>query len=665
MYVKTAMGAIRIPCRFAEGDKGSYMKQKMLSVWLVLLIVLSLSFCDGKMHRNDRPYKSFNKMASYQDAVPYNYKYTDYKALAERFDALVFDFNAHGEFLPLIWNDITNNSYGIPAYVGDGRMHADGTQEAVTAVAAVLYASLNGIDKSSQNGIDYVDGLNAFFSKEEGIILNNPSGASKTTSMWYLLYPAILFTQVSVLYDDHDAVRANAITNIENWYRAYVEMRKTGNFDYTGFDFITMEPYSNGIWKEPDCAVGMAVLFKYGYDLTGDEKYMAAIMTLMDYIENFFGGPLYEILMYYAPVMAAYLNTVYGTEYNLQTSLNSVFDGFSVPRGGWGSLAGTWGGDIDVHGLFGSTTDGGGYAFSMNTFAAAGAIAPVVRYDARYAKSIGKFMLHLHNNARYFYSGEIKSENQSVSYVDETVPESIITSVPYEGIRKQSSGYSPWVGGDPTVYGWAKTDFALYSGAHVGILGRLFEETNQEAILKVDLLATDSLLEKAYPTFLIYNPHGNSLDVSYHARSPMTDLYNAVTNKVIARNVVGETLLAVKADEALVIVEIPAGEQIQRNGRNYYAGGVYISSDRIAISIEGAENNGNITGDVILTVKLASNFDDKIKRTVLTSGDVELAFVDRITVSAQKLGSGSKLMQFTAETYSGLTDTAMLRLVLQ
>lgn len=192
----------------------------------------------------------------------------------------------------------------------------------------------------------------------------------------------------------------------------------------------------------------MAILFKYGYTLTGNEDYLTAVINLMDFIEDFFGGPLYEVLMYYALALVAELNTLHGTNYDITKALNRTFDGASIPRGGWGSISGTWG-DIEVNGLFGSTTDGGGYAFSMNTFAAAGAVAPLARYDARYAKSIGKWLLHLNGNSRCFFSEETKKENQSITYFDQSVPEDIIRAVPYEGIRFQSNGKSPWYGGDP------------------------------------------------------------------------------------------------------------------------------------------------------------------------------------------------------------------------
>ena len=73
------------------------------------------------------------------------------------------------------------------------------------------------------------------------------------------------------------------------------------------------------------------------------------------------GELLYEALLYFAPALAAKLNAEYGTAYDVEGFLDDVMNGGSIPRGGWGSIAGEWG-DYSMNGLMGSTTDGGGYA---------------------------------------------------------------------------------------------------------------------------------------------------------------------------------------------------------------------------------------------------------------------------------------------------------------
>ncbi|NLN66385.1 MAG: hypothetical protein GX144_13475 [Clostridiaceae bacterium] len=639
--------------------------KKLLAGLMVVIILIMTTSCKNEKAMNGF-YKEIQRVSGYGGALPDNYEYTDYASLARAFDTVVFDFDTKDAYLPLIWKDHTFNSIGIPAYVGDGRMGKDGEQEAVTVIAAVLSATLSGVDKSDQNGVDYVQMLNAFSSEREGIILNNPSGSSAGTSMWYLLYPAILYTHTAMLYDNPGSMKHNLLKNIESWYDAYEIMCKKGDadFNYTGFNFDTREPYRNGIWTEPDCAVGIAVLMYYGYEITGEEKYLTAAINLMDYIDSFFGSPLYEILMYYAPVLMARLNALYGTSYSLDKALSRVFDGNSIPRGGWGSIKGKWG-DYGMNGLFGSTTDGGGYAFSMNTFAATGAIAPMVRYDPRYARDIGKWILHLSSNGRYFFANRTPSEHQA--QIPEMPSGRITEAVPFEGIRKQRDGKVPWFGGDPTVYGWAETNFSLYSGAHIGILGALTEETDVEGILKIDLLRTEMATAPAYPTFLIYNPYSGSREITYRVTGEKpVDLFDTVTNTVIKKGVTNETTLDIPPDGAVVVVEIPQGTEVERKGLNNYADGVYVSSNRSTVSFIRPGNRDVVRGKIKVEIALHGNFDDTVDHAVLIVEDQTIHLENnKAVIDAGSFGEGSKKVTVRVSTTNGLYDEASIRLTFE
>ena len=93
---------------------------------------------------------------------------------------------------------------------------------------------------------------------------------------------------------------------------------------------------------------------------------------------------------------------------------------------------------LDVQGLVGSTTDGGGYAFAMNTFEWAGALVPLARYDTRYAHDIGKWTLNLANAARLFYPNAFDTAHQSSpEWAAAHDSKSVIA---YEGIRKWKRG---------------------------------------------------------------------------------------------------------------------------------------------------------------------------------------------------------------------------------
>jgi beta-1,4-mannooligosaccharide phosphorylase len=62
-----------------------------------------------------------------------------------------------------------------PPYYGDSWLDADGTQEAVGQIASVVGATLVGIDKSNQDGIDYVDMLRTFYWPSLGIARDQPT----------------------------------------------------------------------------------------------------------------------------------------------------------------------------------------------------------------------------------------------------------------------------------------------------------------------------------------------------------------------------------------------------------------------------------------------------------------------------------------------------------
>lgn len=651
----------------------NFLKRTISVIGMVIILIMTVS-CNkeevSKLEEKITLNKDIMQVELYEQRIPTDYKIIDFHQKALQFDNLVFNMQEEGGYLPLIWKDHTYNSFGLPAYVGDGRMHQDGAQEAVTNIAAVLSATLNGMDKSSSpDGFgDYVSQLDAFFSEEEGIILNNPAGSSETTSMWYLLYPAILYSHVSYLYDENIELRENVLQNISSWYRAYEVMYNDGNpnFEYTGFNFKTNKPYKNDIWIEPDSAVGIGLLMYYGYELTGDEKYVTASINTMKYIEGYFGSPLYEALMYFGPYLASKLNALHGTDFNITDMLDDTLGSTAIPRGGWGSIVGNWGG-YDMNGLLGSTTDGGGYAFAMNTFAAAGAIVPVAQYDARYARSIGAWMLQLSSNSRYFFATETDGKNQSCTYVEacKDIDPRIKEAIPYEGIRKESQGRTPWFGGDPTVYDWAETDFSLYSGAHIGILASLIETTDVEGILRVDLQATQFYNEHDYPTFLLYNPYDGKKQVAYKVKSTANvDLYNSLTNKVVASNVNGEVKVDINPDDAVVLVEIPAGAKVDHKGKGYFVHDKFISRDVMATNIGGLKRNATVSGKFTLDVNIAANYDAEIDQVMVEIEKESFTFSgkEKVSLNTKDFSPGTKKVLVTVRTTDGQTDQTSIRL---
>lgn len=206
-----------------------------------------------------------------------------------------------------------------------------------------------------------------------------------------------------------------------------------GNYDYSYFDYAQMKGMVNHIPLQQDAAGGHAYVLLCAYHKFGDPRYLqhskSAIEALLAQKESRF----YEALLPLGVYTAAYLNAVEGANYDVAKLLDWVFDGCKSPTGrtGWGIIVGKWG-DYDVSGLQGSITDGGGYAFLMNSIKPAWPFIPMVKYQPQYAKAIGKWMLNNASACRLFYPGEIDETHQWAPELKDITYD----NVSYEGLRK-------------------------------------------------------------------------------------------------------------------------------------------------------------------------------------------------------------------------------------
>lgn len=512
---------------------------------------------------------------------PEPFKLKDFKTVARGYDQLAFDFNAKGEHLPVIWWDDTKinlpiRTFGMPSYVGKNQPHEGEDHEAITTIGAVLGATVGGIDKSAGEH-NWVDMCSAYFNTKTGqnVVLNNIATETGKT-YWYETFPQILFNALVDRYPSWERGEQIMRTAADRWNDAYVALSKRPgglNFDHTGFNLVTMQPVDNGKWHEPDGAAGIAWIQFSAYQKFGDKKFLEAADALTDYLDSRSSSPLYEIDMPFGAYVAARLNAEHDKNHDVGRLLNWCFDP-SETRSGWGVIVGNWGG-YEVSGLAGSVSDGGGYGFVMNTYAMGGALVPVARYDERYARSIGKWMLNAMNAVRICYPDEMPRELQSCPDWKST-PANVI---PYEGIRKTRNGKTPYASGDPLVAGWGKTDLGLYGGGFVGMFAGIISPTDDPLIPQLDLLATDFFRNKALPSYLYYNPHDDVRSVTVSVGDKPVDLYDAVKNDFISRKATASAKVSIAADSAAVVVHVPAGAAITYDGRRTLADGVVIDFD--------------------------------------------------------------------------------------
>lgn len=493
--------------------------------------------------------------------LPAPYEMRNWKQAAEGYDALVFNFDLTGQYLPLIWwntntvNYPNQNSFGLHTVVGTT---APTSAEAINVLPAVIGASLVGIDKSNQSGSNWVRMCQEFFNKrpEENVYLNHPATESGD-DWWYATMPNVFFYQLYDLYPDTGDFAYQFTSVADQWLKAVTKMGGSATpwhvpyMNYRGWYLSTMSPYTTGV-PEPEAAGAIGWLLYNAYVETGNPQYRLGAEWAMEFLSNWNSNPAYELQLPYGVYTAARMNAEIGATYDVAKLLNWCFD--VGPLRQWGAIIGNWGG-YDCHGLIGESA-GDDYAFIMNTFEQVGALVPVVRYDDRFARAIGKWALNAANAARLFYPNYLPDNRQdSEDWAHQYDPNSYIA---HEAMREYAQGFSPYATGDAVSGGWGRTNLALYGASHVGIFGGIIDTTNVERILRLDVLKTDYFHEAAYPTYLYFNPYDVEKTVELEIGSGQHDLYDAVSNSFLQNGVSGMTSFAIPADAAMLVVIAPA-----------------------------------------------------------------------------------------------------------
>jgi hypothetical protein len=497
---------------------------------------------------------------------PSPYEMRDWDEVTKQYDSFVFDTDATGPYLPLLF--FRNNTVNYPGDISFGLHTVVGTNsptsgEAINVIPAIIGASLVGIDKSNQAGYNWVRMSREFFNNrpEENVYLNHPSTQSGD-DWWYASMPNVFFYQLYDLYPETEDFSYQLKSVADQWLKAIEKMGGSAtpwnvpNMDYRGWYLSSMTPNTSGV-KQPEAAGALAWILYHAYKETGEDKYRMGAEWAMEFLDEYSANPSYELQLLYGTYIAAKMNAELGTEYDIEKLMNWNFN--VGPLRQWGSIIGNWGG-LDVSGLIGEVNGNNDYAFSMNTFQLAGALLPLLRYDDRFANALGKWMLNAANASRLFYTDYLPLNKQDS---DEWAVEYDTNSVlSHEAIREFKFGSSPYATGDAIDGGWGATNLTLYSSSHVGYFGSLIDTTDIEGILKLDLLKTDFFRDDAYPTYLIYNPYETSQTISIDIGDVARDIYETTTNTFIQTGASGDTEISIPALSSYLIVLTPAGGDV-------------------------------------------------------------------------------------------------------
>jgi hypothetical protein len=514
------------------------------------------------------------------EPAPYNVR--DWREVALRYDSFVYDVQKTGPYLPLVYfngngvNYPENQRFGLHTYVGTNSPLGN---EAINVLPSLVGATLAGADKTNQFGQNWLLLSQDFFNKNNGerIYLNSPAGGSGN-DWWYDLMPNVFFYQLYDLYPDAggdaefqfisvadrflEAVRAMGGSD-SPWQKAYM--------NYRAWNFKTMQPNTTSV-PEPEAAGAYAWVLYNAYQHTGNTACLQGAEWSLEFLNEWNSNPSYELQLPYGTYTAARMNAELHTNYDIEKMVNWSFD--RGPLRGWGTIVGTWGG-FNVSGLVGEANDNGNdYAFQLNGVQQAAMLAPMVRYDKRFARAIGKWMLNLTNATRLFYPGYLPGSLQDASSWSNTYdPDRVVG---YEALREKWQGNSPFSTGDAVQGGWAATNLALYGTSSIGYLGAMVEKTNVDKILKIDLLKTDFYRNPAYPTYLLFNPYQQSKTVAFAAGSTATDIYDAISETFLLQNASGTVNLTIPANQALLVSVVPAGGVVTYDRNKMLINGVAV-----------------------------------------------------------------------------------------
>ena len=553
---------------------------------IALILAAGLNSC-GEMTLTPVSQTALPRIEQMPD-VPEPLNIIDWKKKTLQFDSLAFDFNNTAPYGPLIWLDssrrnIDQVTFGLFTVIGDVRQgpdHYGGEfHEALTTLNALVSAGLMGIDKTSQHGFNFVRMAQNYFNSTNGwnIVMNNTNpdvamaGGGYGRDWWYDVYPNVLYFGVAALFPEVDNTARIQRTVAEQFVKA--DSVLNGDYDYSYFDYSAMQGMRNWIPYQQDAAGGHAYVLLSAYQKFGDERYLKYAKSATGALVNQKESRFYEILLPFGAYTAARLNAEHGTSYDVTRLLNHIFDGCQSRDGryGWGVMAERWG-DFDVHGLQGSITGGGGYAFFMNSVAMAWPLVPLVKYEPQYARAIGKYMLNAVNASRLFYPDEIPDQYQWLPHLRD-MTQGIIG---YEGLRKVDDMNNPalkgvtpvaigdgpkWVEGQPE-----ESMFSLYSTSIVGVFGAIVNRTDVDGILALDCNVTDFYADNPYPVYLYYNPYEEEKSVSWYSETSV-DLFDIVSKEYLASGKRGDISITLPAGDAVVVVALPAGTRLKSDGR--------------------------------------------------------------------------------------------------
>lgn len=383
-----------------------------------------------------------------------------------------------------------------------------------------------------------IPSMAAYFNDDAGIFLDGVH--ADLCEYWYLMNVNALADGIIRSRLSHDLVWTGRVRKSAD---RLIELAHQidYNFNDQGYRFNTRVPFTNkDIYRQPDAVGGYAYLMLFAHEMFGEPQYLKEATKALDLYQSFPQNPWYEVPSGAMAALAAARLSVRDKGIDMRRVLSFVLD-----PGGRPLQTGVWGAS-EVNGLMaGFRTEPAGQAYSMESLVTLPYILPVLRYRPEYAVDIGKYLLNTAANMRWFYSDCIPRENQSRP--------GLTSAVPYERLSKEVDGKSPFASGD---YG---SDRSVYGGAYALWWGELVKRTEVSHILQMNISRTDFLCGSSFPSYVYYNPWGESKRVELTLGREVSDIYDLSAHRMIDKRKSGSTHFMIPAGGAQVVVIVPSG----------------------------------------------------------------------------------------------------------
>lgn len=436
---------------------------------------------------------------------------------------------------------LSNEQSGVQMRSGKGNLHFTAFMEGhghelITNGAIMIGKILRGEDVSAM-----LPSLWDYYHDEAKIFLNRENDLR--IEYWYLMLVNALAAQIisRTSMDDEESVR-----RLRDSMDSLMRLAHRIGYDFNGqgYDFATNEPWTNkDSYRQPDAVGGYAYLMAFAHELFREGKYLEEAVTAMNHYQSFAQNPWYEIPSGAMACLAAARLNAAGYSFDLEKIIGFALDSEqgSLHVGQWGeqeinSLMRGWRGY--------SREESSRTAYSLETLILLPYLLPVVRYDPRFARSVGKYALHAAANASLFFSEHMPGEAQSRP--------DLTPDVPYETLHREMKGQSPYAAGD--FFGHK----SIYGGAYALWWGAVVSATDDPFILQLDVGKTDFFEKQVNPTYLYYNPWEEAREIAVDLGEGCYDVLDLTADReILYSNATGRVTVRVPAKEAVVIELAP------------------------------------------------------------------------------------------------------------